>query len=259
MVTTILLATSLAASAAAPAPSLVVRLEASLSESEFARRLLVATESVPRHEVHAAGLPRAVDVRGGGRPEIVLDLVKVEELPAAELTAQYALALARAAVAAPVPLVEAEQAAWQWTAQILVERAAEDPALSAVLARAQLRPEKDAPVLSRAAAYLALFERDPRAFYWAVESGGGFPREAVRLTDLEDLVALRGREIAALERAPQGVYGELGNRRYPVSLVRAAFALRSGGQLVRLREALGAYDTAGIPSLRAALTRWRRR
>jgi len=257
MVTSVLLAASLAA--AAPEPSAVVRIEAMLSTSESARRILVAVEAVTRREAHAAGLSSAVEVRGGSRPEIVLDLVKVAELPEAEFAAQYALALARAAVAAPVPLIEAEQAAWQWAAQVLVERAVEDPALSAVLARAQLRPEPEHPVLSRAAAYLTLFEREPKDFYWAVESDSRLPREAVRLTDLEDLFALRAREIAALERAPQGVYGELGGRRYPAPLVRAAFALRSGGELVRLREALGAYDTVGIPSVRAALTRWRRR
>lgn len=259
MVTSVLLAASLAAAAAAPAPSAVVRVEAALSTSESARRLLVAVGAATRREVHAAGLSSAVEVRGGARPEIVLDLVKVAGLPAAEFEAQYALALARASIAAPVPLIEAEQAAWQWAAQVLVECAAEDPALSAVLARAQLKPEPDSPVLSRAAGYLTLFEREPKDFYWAVESGGGLPREAVRLTDLEDLFALRAREIAALERAPQGVYGELGPRRYPGPLVRAAFALRSGGELVRLREALGAYDTVGVPSVRAALTRWRRR
>ena len=257
MVTSVLLAASLAA--AVPVPSAVVRIEALLSTSESARRLLTAAEGVPRREVHAAGLPGAVTVRGGARPEIVLDLVKAAELPETEFLAQYALALARAAVAAPVPLVEAEQAAWQWAAQVLVERAAEDPELSALLARAQRKAEPGHPVLSRAAAYLTLFERDPEAFYWAVESGAGLPREAVRLTDLEDLFALRGREIAALPREPSGLYVELDRRRYPAALGRAAFRLRSGGELVRLREALGAYDTVGIPSLRAALTRWRRR
>lgn len=259
MVTSVLLAASVAAAAAATEPSAVVRIEAEISTSEAARRLLVAAGAAPRREVHEAGLPGAVEVRGGASPEIVLDLVKVARLPPAEFAAQYALALARAAVAAPVPLVEAEQAAWQWTAQVLVERAAEDPELSAVLTRAQLKPEPGCPVLSRAAAYLTLFERDPKDFYWAVESGAGLPRETVRLTDLEDLFALRAREIAALERAPQGVYGELGPRRYPATLVRAAFRLRAGGELVRLREALGAYDTAGLSSMRAALTRWRRR
>lgn len=257
MVTLFLLSASLAA--AAPEPSAAVRVEAELSTSETARKLLIATESVPRREVHDAGGGDAVEVRGGARPEIVLDLVKIARLTAPEVAAQYALALGRAAVAFPVPLVEAEQAAWQWAVQVLVERAADAPALSAVLARAQSKPEPECPVLSRAAAYLTFFERDPRAFYWEVESGSGLSREAVRLTDLEDLFIARGREIAALEAIPLGVYGELGGRRYPAPLIRAAYRLRAGGELVRLREALGSYDSVGISSLRAALTRWRRK
>jgi len=256
MVTVLLLGVSLAA--AAPQPELVVRLEAALSTSLTARRLLVASGDVPRREARDAGLPLAVDVKGGSKPEIVVDLIKAEGLSEDELTAEYALALSRASVAAPIPLVEAEQAAWQWTSQVLVELAAEDPSLSSVLAGAQRKAVPESPVLSRAASFLTLFERAPESFYWAVESGGGLPREAARLTDLEDLFALRGREIAALERSPEGPYGELSGRRYPSGLIRAAFRLRSGGEIVRLREALGSYDSIGIASLRAALTRWRR-
>ncbi|MDE2490582.1 MAG: hypothetical protein KGM24_07015, partial [Elusimicrobia bacterium] len=115
------------ARAAEPAPPESVRLEAALSASAAARRLLVSDADVPRVEAHASGLPFAVDVRGGGSPEIVLDLERLRALPEAEALAEYADALARAAIAAPVPLVEAAQASRQQAVQVLVELAAVDP------------------------------------------------------------------------------------------------------------------------------------
>ena len=91
-----------------------------------------------------------------------------------------------------------------------------------------------------------------------MESGAGSPLEAVRLTDLEDLFALRAAEVRALKAPPEGAYAALGGRRYPGALVRAAFRLRSPGALARLREALGAFDTVGIEPLIDAIKRWRR-
>jgi hypothetical protein len=40
--------------------------------------------------------------------------------------------------------------------------------------------------------------------------------------------------------------------------VRAAYRLRAPGALERLRESLGAFDTVGVGSLSAAISRWRR-
>jgi hypothetical protein len=233
-------------------------LAAALSPSPTARRLLAADADVPRREAHGSGLPLAVDERGGERPEIVFDLERFGDLPAGEAEAEYARALARAAIAAPVPLVEAEQALRQWTAQALVETAAEDPALSSALRAAERAPEPAAAVLDRSAVFLDQFERDPNEAYWSVESGAGLPREAVRLTALEDLLALRAAEIRALKEPPAGPYAALGGRRYPGPLVRAAFRLREPGSLERLREALGAFDTVGLEPLRLSIQRWRR-
>lgn len=234
----------------------VARLEAALSPSVTARRLLVADADVPRREAHASGLPLAVDERGGGSPEIVADLERLPGLPPGEAEAEYARALSLAAVAAPVPLVEAEQAARQWTAQVLLEDAVESPRLSKALRAAERAPERGAPVLDGAAAFLAGFERDPNAAYAAVESG--LSRDAVRLTDLEDLFALRAAEIRALKEPPDGAYFMLGGRRYPGALARAAYRLREPGALVRLREALGAFDTVGVAPLGDEIKRWRR-
>lgn len=244
--------------AAPPEPPAAARLEAALAPSLLARRLMAADADVPRREAHDSGLPLAVDERGGDRPEIVLDLERLRGLPSAEAQAQYARALSRAAIAAPVPLVEAEQAAQQWTAQILAEAAAEDRPLSTALQVRLASWDAATPALARAAEFLRLFERDPNEAYWSVESDKSLPREAVRLTDLEDLFALRAGAVRALPEPPAGPYGALGGRRYPGPLLRAAFRLREPGDLERLREALGAYDTVGVPPLREALGRWRR-
>jgi hypothetical protein len=115
-------------------------LAAALSPSFTARRLLAADFGVPRREAEVSGLPYAVDERGGASPEIVFDATRLRALPPGEAEAEYARALALAAIAAPVPLVEAEQAGRQWTAAALVEAAAEDPKLSNDLRAAELRP-----------------------------------------------------------------------------------------------------------------------
>lgn len=257
MAPALLLAAAVAAAAAPPPPPAVVRLEARLSVSAQARRLLTADGAVPRVEARESGLPLAADVRGGTKPEIVVDAVRVDALPPGEAEAEYARALARAALAAPLPLIEAEQAAVQWTAQVLVEAAAEDDGLSKALRDAEASPAADAPELARAARFLARFEKDPVSAWAWVESEPP-ARGAARLVELEDLLALRGAELRALSAPPEGPYGELGGRRYPSRLVRDAWRMRAPGALAAAREALGAYDTAGVAPLRAALARWRR-
>ena len=233
------------------------RLEAALSPSAAARRLLVADAGVPRREAHASGLPFAVDERGGGAPEIVVDLERAGGLPPGEAEAEYARALALAEIAAPVPLIEAEQASRQWTAQILLEAAESDAALSKALRGAEAAPSSRAPVLGRAAAFIVRFEAEPGSAWRSVEAGG-LPRGAVSLTALEDLFALHAAEVRALRTPPAEEYVSFGGRRYPAALVRAAFLLRAPGALQRLREALGAYDSVGVEPMKIAIFRWRR-
>lgn len=245
-----------AAAAPAPPPD-ASRLEARLSASATARRLLVAAGSAPRRETHGSGLPLAVDERGGERPEIVVDLERLPDLPPGEAEAEYARALARAAIAAPIPLVEAEQACRQDAAQVLVETAAEDAELSRALRAAELAPAPGALELARSARFLAAFEKDPAAAWAAVETAGP-PREAARLSELEDLYALHAAEIRSRKEPPEGPYARLGDKRYPAALVRAAWRLRAPGTLEAARESLGAFDTVGVAPLRAAIARWRR-
>jgi hypothetical protein len=252
MAALVLLLASLAS--AAPAPPAAARLEAALSSSPAARRLLLAAGDAARRETHASGLAFAIDERGGSRPEIVVDLGRLEDLPAGEAEAEYARALARAAVASPIPLVEAEQASWLWTAQVLTELARVDPALSGALRAAGSAPARGAPALDRAALFLKEFERGPRFAYWLIESGSGLPR----LTDIEDLFALHGAELRGLRTPPEGPYLVLSGRRYPAALGAAAYRLKAPGEPARLREALGGYDTVGAAALSEALTRWRR-
>jgi hypothetical protein len=238
--------------------SVVTRLEVVLAPSMTARRLFAAAADVERREAHASGLRFAVDERGGDAPEIVVDLERIGDLPPGEAVAEYARALSLAEIASPVPLIEAEQASRQWTAQVLLEAVAEDPSLSKELQAAERAPASGAPVLARAAAFIGRFEREPQSAWRSVESDGGAPREAVRLTDLEDLFALHAAAVRALKAPPEGEYGTLDYRRYPGARVRAAYRLRSPGAVARLREALGAYDTVGVEPLKRAIFLWRR-
>lgn len=260
------------------------RVEASASASPTARRLLAATRRVPRRQTRHSGLRDAIGTRGGENPELVFDAARLPRVTEIEAEILLMLNLARAELAFPLPIVEAEQAAWQKALRFAVERGAEDPGFGRLLAakvreqgaRAEARrrsalppktpwePSETAVVampddfLDRVGLLLHELERDPKLFYRAVEVGTPWPRGTERLVELEDLFALRSREIAALNRAPEGPYAELGGRRYPASLVRAAFLLRGSGRVEALRESLEAYDTLGLAAVRVAINRWRR-
>lgn len=260
------------------------RLEASLRRSAAFRRVEAATHHLPRREIRGSGLPWAVDARGGDAPVVVFDAARLPSLTEAEATVQFAAALARAELAFPFPVVEAEQAAWQAALRVLVEFAAEDAAFSRALDRAYRDaaplvsaaerahlsgaapwelPEAPAltlppSALARAGLFLRLFELDPARFHKALEDGTPWPAGSARLSELEDLFALRGRELAALKAPPAGPYAELGGRRYPAALARAAYRVRATGELERLRETLADYEGAGAAELREAFNLWRR-
>ncbi|PIR14919.1 MAG: hypothetical protein COV48_17180 [Elusimicrobia bacterium CG11_big_fil_rev_8_21_14_0_20_64_6] len=261
------------------------RLEAQASASPAARRLFAATRHVPRREVRGSGLPDAIGVRGGAKPELVFDALRLPEVTETDAELLLMLNSARAFLAFPIPIVEAEQAAWQWTLLFAVERGAEDAAVfgtrlagavraagsrSEALDRSALPPRSpwelaETPVLKlpedaleRAGLLLYLLEKDPDRFYWAVEAGSAWPRGSARLSEIEDLYSLRGVDIAALRVPPEGPYTTLGGRRYASSLVRTAFLLRGSGEVERLREGLEAYDSVGLAAMRSAINRWRR-
>jgi hypothetical protein len=263
----------------------LARLEAQASASPAARRLLAATRRVPRREVRGSGLRDAIGVRGDAKPEIVLDALRLRDVSEDDAELLLILNSARALLAFPLPVVEAEQAAWQKTLQFAAERGAEDPAgfgarlakaareggarsdaleRSAIPSRTPWEPG-ETPVLrlpdgilARAGLLMHLLETDAPRFYYTLEAGTYWPRGTARLAELEDLYALRSKEIAALEAPPEGPYAALGGRRYPAALVRAAFMLRGTGEVERLRESLEAYDSAGLASARLAINRWRR-
>jgi len=292
LLTLLLAAVSASAASLSPvtAPSArtaaeLARLEAQAMASLTARRLFTATRRVPRREVRGSELPDAIGVRGGAAPEIVLDALRLPETTEIDAEILLVLNTARAELAFPIPVVEAEQAAWQKTLVFCAERGAEDPkgfgallaraaetarASSASLERSALparspwelaeTPALKLPVsaLARAGLLLHLLDKDPQKFYWAVEAGAPWPRGAARLSELEDLFALRGKELAALKAPPAGSYAELGGRRYPAALALAAYRLRGTGEVERLRESLENYDGVGLASARVAINRWRR-
>lgn len=248
------------------------RLSQSLRLSPTWRRVEAATRHVPRRELRGSGLELAVDARGGDAPVLVFDAARLPGLTEGEALVSLARAGARAELAFPLAVVEAEQAAWQTALRALCETAAQDRPLSsaldsayrgsAVLLDAAARAGRAYPEslpsspLARAGLLLRLFEKDPAVFHKAVEDS--LPPGALRLAALEDLFALRSRELAALRAVPPGPYVELGGRRYDAALVRAAFRLRGTGELERLRESLAAFETAGVVETREAFAAWRR-
>lgn len=263
----------------------LARLEARASSSPAARRLFAASRHVPRREVRGSDLRDPIGVRGDAKPEIVLDALRLADTSEDDAELLLVLSAARALLAFPLPVVEAEQAAWQKALQFAVERGAEDPAgfgarlakaardgaarsdallRSTIPPRTPWEPAETSALrlpdgaLARAGLLLHLLETDPQRFYWTIEAGTPWPRGAVRLAEVEDLYALRAKEIAALSSAPAGPYATLGGRRYPAPLVHAAFMLRGTGEVERLRESLEAYDSVGLASAGVAINRWRR-
>ncbi len=263
----------------------LARLQAQAEASPTARRLFAATRRVPRREVRGADQADAIGVRGAEKPEIVLDALRLKDTTETNALILLVLNAARAELAFPIPVVESEQAAWQKTLLFSAELGAEDPAgFGAAIARAYREQGSKAEALERSSLpartpwepsetpvlklpldpltrvglLLYLFDRDPKRFYWAVEGGTAWPRGTARLSELEDLYALRAKELAALKAAPEGPYATLGGRRYPAPLVRAAFLLRGTGEVERLRESLEAYDTVGLAGVRVAVNKWRR-
>ncbi|MEQ1920500.1 MAG: hypothetical protein ABL955_15030, partial [Elusimicrobiota bacterium] len=130
----------------------LARLEAQASVSPVARRLFAVTRHVPRREVRGSGLLDAVGVRGGAKPEIVFDALRLPELGETDAELLLVLNAARAALAFPIPVVEAEQTAWQRTLQFAAERGAEDPAgFGARLAKAEREGGARSDALDRSA------------------------------------------------------------------------------------------------------------
>jgi hypothetical protein len=262
----------------------MARVEGAMSASLEARRLLAATARLPRRARSGLerGDPIAFDARAGA---LVYDPEALKSVTELEAEVWLALALARAQLSFATPTVEAEQAVWTKVLTFCAERGAADPKgfgarLKAEAAQGQRRraaaeraslpaedpwspatqPELVLPerALARAGLLVHLFESSPDEFLRAVERGTAWPPGTVRLSELEDLFALRGEELARLEAPPRGPYAALGGRRYPGALVRAAYRLRGTGEVELLRESLEAYDSVGVDRLKAELKAWRR-
>lgn len=263
------------------------RIEGRMSVSLLGRRLLAQTTDVPRRE-----LPGASGRDGlrfvGPQGLLAFDSSRLSQNTEWEMELILARELARASQAMPIVLLEGETAAAQAELEFALERALEDKAFDARLRGAVRRMEKraealrasdawqrlrlpleaqDLPVLDlpvsefdRVAYYLLLFLRSPDEFYWAIERGQAWPPETVSLTELEDFLEKHhGDDLSSAQPGASGLYQRVGGRRYRPALVQAARATQQVGGIVFLHEALSAFSSGAIDSLRLKLNAWSRK
>ncbi|MBI3553915.1 MAG: hypothetical protein HY077_15575 [Elusimicrobia bacterium] len=253
----------------------IKRLEADMAKTLTGRRLLAETDGVERRGAVAGLLGTdAVRCLRGPKPVLVYDLGRLSSTREWEFELAYARALAKAALAIPLDLPEADMAAAQEELSFALDKAKLDPTFSSKLHQqanamrakleSTLRLEAEAPYppptpfeeLARAAFHLALFERGPDEFYWAVERGLPESPERVRLTDLEDFSARYGPTFAAEEPADRIPYVRVGGRRYPKALWTAARSLVESGGLKRIQESLAGFEGGPAQQLQERIKKW---
>jgi hypothetical protein len=174
--------------------------------------------------------------------------------------------LARASMALPAPVLEAELAAYQKELDFALELAAIDADFSkawnararkakldadslrapdvrarARVPEASLERSARAPAdeLDRLAFFAALLAEGPERFYVVAERSLPLPADTVRLTELEDFLRLHASELAGPAPPPDEAYVLVGGRRYPAAVVKAARLIAPIGGAARVREALG--------------------
>jgi len=238
------------------------------------RRLLVETEGVARRSA-VTGLPGTDAVRflRVPRPTLVFDLERLQKIDAWEFELGFVRELAKAGMDIALELPEAEMAARQKELVFALDKADQaadfSKKLKAAFRRAQERLEKfrgagrelyppPAPAgeFDRAAYDLALFEKDPDQFYWAVERDGSWSPDAVRLTELEDFMGRFGPSFADARLSPGTPYARVGGRRYPARLLNAAKSLIATGALAHIKEALGGFEAGPAQELQQRIKKW---
>jgi hypothetical protein len=226
----------------------IARLEEPAKRSLLFRRLLAETDGLPRR---VSVLPPPAFVEYERPPLDRLSFAPAALKKAGEWAFQVAEAreLARASMALPTPILEAELAAYQKELAFALEMAAVDPGFSkAWNERARRsRPDADpgrAPVdeLERLAFFAALLAESPDRFYVVGERALSLPPDTVRLTELEDFLKLHASELAGLSPKPGEPYVRVGGRRYAAAVVKAAALVLPIGGAGRVREALGPAD-----------------
>lgn len=259
----------------------IARLESAAKRSETFRRLLAETDGVPRR---VAGLlpPAFVEYERPPRDRLVFDPGRLREATEWEFQLGVSRELARAAMGLPIPVLEAELAAYIRELRFALELAAADGAFSrAWVERARkhkaqadgLRrletwarsrvpglapdaatraPDKE---LDRVALMAALLASGPDRFYAGAERALALPDDVVRLAELEDFLALHGERLRGLTVKPDEAYVLVDGRRYPAAVVRAAQIVVPVGGAERVKEAVGLLD-ADARELSVKLRRW---
>lgn len=256
-------------------------LEADIGKTLTGRRLLAETESVSRLEKSWSGAP--IRYFHGQPSTLVLDPSLLRDMNSWEAELVLVRELARASADLPIEMPEGEMAAYQSELEFSVELAAADPVFDRRLRqayhlmekkyaareeaylrrRAKLGYGEPAPAallprdeIDRAAFLLHLFGQDRDEFYWAIEQGLPYGPGAVRLQELEDFMSRHGSELGALEIAPEALYVRIKERRYSPALVRAARSLSGTGEMERVMESLGSFETLPIPALKTKINDW---
>jgi hypothetical protein len=258
-----------------------------MEETLLGRRLVAETVEVPRRESDDDASAAGVRFVPGSPAALVFGPRRLKALADGELELVLARELARAAADLPVPMPEAEMAAYQTEIEYALDRGVTDQGFAQrlrgafdVIARrdAQLQaghrrikslapkaeslssallptPEGE---FERIAYYILLFGRDKEEFYWAVEQSVPQEPGLVHLTELEDFVERYGPDFSSAQVDPNGYYARMGGRRYPPVLLEAARKLAASGGLVRIREALGPFETVGAAALKVKVNAWLR-
>ena len=229
-----------------------VRLEEPAKRSATFRRLLAETDGLPRRaDVLVA--PAFIEYQRPPLDRLAFDARRLKGVDAWAFQVAEARELARASMALPAPILEAELAAYQKELAFALELAAVDAGFSKAWNARARKAKLDAPrehpaaapadELDRLAFFAALLADGPERFYVGAERSLPLSAETVRLTELEDFLKLHAAELDGPAPRPDEPYVQVGGRRYPAAVVRAARLVAPIGGAGRVREALGPSET----------------
>lgn len=265
-----------------PLRKAVIEVKRAYWKTEFGRHLLALTEEIPIRE-GVPGREALVEFKGGASPHFVVDARKAESATQLEFEVSFVLARMAALLEAPVPFVDAEEAAAQAVLRYAMEKAAVSPEFSKrlqkavragerlAIARKQKRDFADRYSVDSAVLFpgrrpknaydrlgydIYLFSEDPYLFYESVVSSSQLSMEAVTLTELEDIIGRHGDHLGRGVFRALGRYALIESRVYPGRVLRAARIVKDQDGLARIRERLGLFRSSDQAEVLKAINMW---